>query len=111
MGRYDVYLPVTTDALRPSAVQAGIVADMKEGAKLIGRFDVWCGYDWILVRSNGMTSEVSRATVQGLLNRGLITRGGHVSVGSGRQDEVFALTSSEAKPNGSPTPIPKGETE
>lgn len=92
MNKSNVYAPLTTDALRPSAVQARLIAEMKEGAKLVGRFDVWGGWDWVISRENGMVSRVSRATVQGVLNRGLVKMGEPVRVGSGRQDTPFTLS-------------------
>lgn len=91
MSRFDVYVSRLTSALKPSKTQQRLLDELKDGARLIGRFHVWGGYDWLLCRENGMTSSVQPRTIQGLLDRGLIVKGEAVSVYSGRQETPFTL--------------------
>lgn len=95
MSKYDVYTPLSVTTTRPSAVQERLLSEMTEGGLLVGRFDVWGGYDWFLRRENGMTSSVDRRTVQGLLDRGLITKGDAIRVVSGRQEIPFTTAARE----------------
>jgi hypothetical protein len=100
MGRYDVHVPREVSHLPPSPTQKRLIEEMSSGAALIGRFDVWGGYDWRLKHKNGMVSSVTRATVQGLLDRGLVKKGDSKSIGSGTQEIAFALVRSYPNPEG-----------
>ncbi len=91
MGKYDVTKKQGIVASQPTSVQARVVDDIINGAKLIGKFDVYGGYEWFLKRQNGMVSKVSIATVQGLLDRGLIIKGKSVSIYSGCRETPFTL--------------------